>query len=74
MNTDEHRFDFDNLNVELLNQAAVIRFSRPEIKNPLSIKTLEELKKVFAFLELTAIKNHCFYRFRQHFCFGREFE
>ena len=40
-----------NLTVEVLRQNAVIRLVRPEIKNPLSIETLEELKKVFADLE-----------------------
>ena len=40
-----------NLTVEILRQNAVIRLVRPEIKNPLSIETLEELKKVFAALE-----------------------
>lgn len=40
-----------NLTVELFNQAAVIRFTRPEIKNPLSIETLEALKIILAELE-----------------------
>ena len=40
-----------NLIVETLQQTAVIRFIRPEIKNPLSIETLEEIKTVFARLE-----------------------
>lgn len=53
MKTDENRFDFDNLEFDLLNENAVIRFCRPEIKNPLSIKTLEELNKIFTYLELT---------------------
>ena len=37
--------------VEKLGGASIIRFNRPEIKNPLSIETLEELKKVFTFSE-----------------------
>ena len=40
-----------NLTVEILNRSAVIRFTRPEIKNPLSIQTLEALKSIFADLE-----------------------
>ncbi len=51
MNTDEHRFDFENLQINLLNKIAIIRFSRPEIKNPLSVKTLEEISEIFTFLE-----------------------
>ena len=41
----------DNLNVEIINACAVIRFVRPEIKNPLSIGTLEALKAIFPALE-----------------------
>lgn len=51
MNTDQNRFLFENLEIEFLNQTSIIRFSRPEIKNPLSVKTLGELKKIFTFLE-----------------------
>ena len=40
-----------NLTVEILNRFAVIRFTRPEIKNPLSIETLETLGIIFAELE-----------------------
>lgn len=40
-----------NLTVEIWRQNAVIRFTRPEIKNPLSIETLETLKIIFADLE-----------------------
>ena len=40
-----------NLTVETINNSAVIRFVRPEIKNPLSIATLESLKSIFAELE-----------------------
>ena len=36
---------------EKVGNAAVLRFNRPKIKNPLSIETLEELKKVFMFSE-----------------------
>ncbi len=51
MNTDEHRFNFRNLDVEVFNKTSVIRFSRPEIKNPLSVKTLEEISKIFTSVE-----------------------
>ena len=37
--------------VEQIKSAAVLRFNRPEIKNPLSIATLEQLRKFFASLE-----------------------
>lgn len=40
-----------NLIVEISRRNAVVRFVRPEIKNPLSIETLEELKTIFAGLE-----------------------
>ncbi len=40
-----------SLTVKIINSSAVIRFVRPEIKNPLSIQTLEELKYIFADLE-----------------------
>lgn len=51
LTTDEHRFNFDNLEVEFFDKTAVIRFSRPEIKNPLSVKTLEEISEIFTSLE-----------------------
>ena len=51
MNKNERRFEFENLEVEVADQIAVIQFSRPEIKNPLSVKTLEELNEIFTFLE-----------------------
>lgn len=35
---------------EVKEQVAVIRFIRPEIKNPLSVKTLEELDRLFTVL------------------------
>lgn len=37
--------------VENIKTAAVIRFNRPEIKNPLSIETLDALREIFADLE-----------------------
>ncbi len=40
-----------NLTVEIINRRAVIRFVRPEIKNPLSIETLQTLKLIFPALE-----------------------
>ena len=35
-----------NLTVELINDSAVVRFTRPEIKNPLSVETLEALNLI----------------------------
>lgn len=54
MNVDKPKFDLElqNIKVEIAKKSAIIRFIRPEIKNPLSIQTLEELKNVFAFLDL----------------------
>ena len=40
-----------NLTAELVDDSAVIRFTRSEIKNPLSVETLEALKKIFPVLE-----------------------
>lgn len=40
-----------NLTVESINDSAVIRFTRPKIKNPLSVETLEALKTIFPALE-----------------------
>jgi len=37
--------------VENVETAVVLRFNRPEIKNPLSIETLDELKEIFTSLE-----------------------
>jgi enoyl-CoA hydratase/carnithine racemase len=37
--------------VENIGDAVVLRFTRPEIKNPLSIETLEELKELFTAFE-----------------------
>jgi len=37
--------------VEEIENAAVLRFNRPEIKNPLSVETLEKLKEIFIALE-----------------------
>ena len=37
--------------VEEIGNAAVLRFNRPEIKNPLSIETLERIKQIFTALE-----------------------
>lgn len=51
MNTDEHRFGFENLEIQISKKIAVIKFSRPEIKNPLSVKTLEEISEIFTILE-----------------------
>jgi enoyl-CoA hydratase/carnithine racemase len=51
MNTNKHGFLFENLNAKLLDETAIIQFCRPEIKNPLSVKTLEELKEIFTFFE-----------------------
>jgi enoyl-CoA hydratase len=47
--------------VENIKNAVVLRFNRPDIKNPLSIATLEELEKIIADLEShTAIKTVIF--------------
>lgn len=51
MNTDSHRFDFENLEIKILDQIAIIQFSRPKIKNPLSVKALEEINEIFVFSE-----------------------
>lgn len=51
MNIFEQRFDFNNLEIKLSEQIAIIRFARPEIKNPLSVKTLEEINEILTFLE-----------------------
>ena len=40
--------------VENFKNAAVVRFNRPEIKNPLSVETLEILKEIFDDLESNA--------------------
>ena len=40
-----------SLAVEIVKNIAVIRFTRPEIKNPLSIDTLEELKELLSTFE-----------------------
>lgn len=40
-----------NLQIEFIEDVAVIRFIRPEIKNPLSVETLEELERAFAALD-----------------------
>ncbi|CAN5741413.1 hypothetical protein BH24ACI2_BH24ACI2_12450 [soil metagenome] len=50
MNTDKRRFEVKNIEVEIIDNLAVIRFIRPEIKNPLSVKTLEELDLIFTAL------------------------
>ena len=47
--------------VENIKNAVVLRFNRPEIKNPLSIAALEELKEIMAYLEShTAVKTIIF--------------
>ena len=43
--------DWKSLKVETFENLAVIQFTRPEIKNPLSIETLEEIKQVFKSLD-----------------------
>ncbi len=54
MNIDKHRFSFENLELKFLDKIAIIQFCQPKIKNPLSVKTLEELKEIFTFLELNS--------------------
>jgi len=51
MNADKRRFESENLAIEFIEQAAIIRFVRPEIKNPLSIETLEEISGIFTSLD-----------------------
>ena len=47
--------------VENIKNAVVLRFNRPEIKNPLSIAALEKLKEIMAYLEShTAVKTIIF--------------
>lgn len=41
----------DAVIIERINRAIVLRFNRPEIKNPLSIETLEFLNEIFTDLE-----------------------
>ncbi|HEV8159704.1 MAG TPA: enoyl-CoA hydratase/isomerase family protein, partial [Pyrinomonadaceae bacterium] len=43
--------DWKSLKVETFENLAVIQFIRPEIKNPLSIKTLEEIREIFTALD-----------------------
>jgi len=40
-----------SIKVETFENLAVIQFIRPEIKNPLSIETLEEIRETFTFLD-----------------------
>ncbi|MGI8786411.1 MAG: enoyl-CoA hydratase/isomerase family protein [Pyrinomonadaceae bacterium] len=47
MKEDKAGFESENIKLELTNNCAVIRFIRPEIKNPLSIAALETLKEIF---------------------------
>jgi len=51
MNADERRFESENLAIEIIEQIAIIQFVRPEIKNPLSIETLKEIKEIFTSLD-----------------------
>lgn len=54
MNADKRGFNataYKNLLVEVTENLAVIRFNRPEVKNPLSVETLEEIEAAFASLE-----------------------
>jgi len=41
--------------VEKFGNAVVLRFNRPEIKNPLSIETLEKLREIFTSLEANSV-------------------
>ena len=43
--------DWKSLKVETFENLAVIQFIRPEIKNPLSIETLEEIREIFTSLD-----------------------
>ena len=51
MNADKRRFESENLAIEIIEQIAIIQFVRPEIKNPLSIETLKEIKEIFTSLD-----------------------
>lgn len=51
MNADKRGFVSKNLEIEVIEQIAIVRFTRLEIKNPLSIETLEELKEIFLTFE-----------------------
>ncbi len=46
--------DWKSIKVETFENLAVIQFIRPEIKNPLSIETLEEIKQILTSLELNS--------------------
>ena len=52
MNADKRRLEGENLAIEFVKAAVIIRFVRPEIKNPLSIETLEEIREAFGALDL----------------------
>ena len=43
--------DWKSLKVETFENLAVVQFIRPEIKNPLSIETLEEIEQIFTSLD-----------------------
>jgi len=43
--------DWKSLKVETFENLAVVQFIQPEIKNPLSIETLVEIKQIFTFLD-----------------------
>ncbi len=43
--------DWKSLKVETFENLAVVQFIRPEIKNPLSIKTLEEIREIITSLD-----------------------
>ncbi len=51
MNAGKRRFESENLAIEIIEQIAIICFVRPEIKNPLSIETLKEIKEIFTSLD-----------------------
>ena len=53
MSADKRRFnqEFQNIEIDIKENFAIIRFIRPEIKNPLSIKTLGELTEIFELLD-----------------------
>jgi enoyl-CoA hydratase len=44
----------ESITVEKNGKAAIIRFNRPEIKNPLSVETLETLQRIFTALDSDA--------------------
>ena len=61
--------DFKSILIENFQAASVIRLIRSEIKNPLSVETLEEIREVFTLLESESGNwNYYFHRLRRYLC------